>query len=199
MSRRGNKPPSSSGPGRGPLKAQTAVRVRLGAPDSLYGIFFHVVFLLVHLIPRYAWREQVADTLGRQDIQAARIMIERFIIKIELGYDEVRIWYRYPLGAGLGRGNEKEMLEAEPIERSLHDMDRESIQSIYELAPHLAEKPLPPRPPKPVNPRDLEIYRMHTEEKKTIRQIAEQYQLSEIRVWNICTAIRKSGIQPLEC
>jgi hypothetical protein len=26
------KPPSSSGPGRGPLKAQTAVRVRLGAP-----------------------------------------------------------------------------------------------------------------------------------------------------------------------
>jgi hypothetical protein len=27
-------PPSSSGPGRGPLKAQTAVRVRLGAFDS---------------------------------------------------------------------------------------------------------------------------------------------------------------------
>jgi hypothetical protein len=27
-------PPSSSGPGRGPLKAQTAVRVRLGASDS---------------------------------------------------------------------------------------------------------------------------------------------------------------------
>lgn len=89
----------------------------------------------------------MAATLGRQDIQAARIIIERFIIKIELDYDEVRIRYRYPLGAGLGRGDEKEMLEAESIERSLHDMDRKSIQSIYKLAPYLAEKPVPPRPP----------------------------------------------------
>lgn len=137
------------------------------------------------------WREQMADTLGRQDIQAARIIIERFIIKIELGYDEVRIRYRYPLGAGLGRGNEKEMLEAEPIERSLHDMDQKSIQSIYQLAPHLAEKPLLPRTPKPVNPRDVEIYRLHTVEKKTVRQLADMYQLSEIRVWNICTVINK--------
>jgi len=118
-------------------------------------------------------------------------MIERFITKIELGYDEVRIRYRYPLGAGLGRGNEKEMLQAEPIERSLHDMDKKSIQSIYQLAPHLAETPLPPRPPRPVNPRDVEIYRLHTAEKKTIRELSERYRLSEIRVWNICTAIRK--------
>ncbi len=133
----------------------------------------------------------MADTLGRQDIQASRTMIERFIIQIELGYDQVRIRYRYPLGAGLGRGNEKEMLEAEPIERSLHDMNQKSIQSIYKLAPHLAEKPLPPRKPRPVNPRDLEIYRLHTVEKKTIRQLAKIYRLSEIRVWNICTSIRK--------
>lgn len=154
---------------------------------------FHVVFLLFHLMPRYVWREQMVDMLGRQDIQAARIMIERFVIQIELGYDQARIRYRYPIGAGLGRGNEKEMLEAEPIERSLHDMDRKSIQSIYQLAPHLAEKPLPPRKPRSVNPRDLEIYRLHTVEKKTIRQLAEQYRLSEIRVWNICTAIRKQS------
>lgn len=31
-----NKPPSSSGPGRSPLKAQTAVRVRLGAPSKIH-------------------------------------------------------------------------------------------------------------------------------------------------------------------
>jgi len=147
----------------------------------------------------HAWREQMADTLGRQDIQAARIMIERFIIKVELGYDQVRIRYRYPLGAGLGRRDEKEMLEAEPIERSLHDMDQKSIQSIYKLAPHLAEKPLPPRKPRPVNPRDVEIYRMHTVEKKTIRQLASLYHLSEIRVWNICTSIRKQEEPPLNC
>jgi DNA invertase Pin-like site-specific DNA recombinase len=139
----------------------------------------------------HTWREQVADTLGWQDIQAARIIIERFIIKVELGYDEVLIRYRYPLGAGLGRGNEKEMLEAEPIERTLHDMDRKSIQSIYKLAPHLAEKPLPPRKPRPVNPRDLEIYRLHTVEKMTIRELSLQYNLSETRVWGICTTRKK--------
>jgi len=141
----------------------------------------------------HAWREQMTDTLGRQDIQAARIMIERFIIKIELGYDQVRIRYRYPLEASLGKGNEKEMLEAEPIERSLHDMDQKSNQSIHKLAPHLAEKPLPPRKPRPVNPRNVEIYRLHTVEKNTIRQLAEMYQLSEIRVLNICTAIKEQN------
>jgi len=130
-------------------------------------------------------------TLSRQDIQAARIMIERFIIKIEIGYDEVRIRYRYPLGASFGRGNEKEMLDAEPIERSLHNMDHKSIQSIYKLAPHLAEKPLPPRKPKPVNPRDLEICRLHSEEKMTIRELAGKYNLTMKSVWGICTRVRK--------
>lgn len=140
----------------------------------------------------HTWQEQMADTLGRQDIQAARIMIERFIIQIELGYDQVRIRYRYPLGAGLGRGDEKEMLEAEPIERSLHDMDRKSIQYIYyKFAPHLAEKPLHPQKPRPVNPRDREIYRLHTIEKKTIQELSNLFQLSEVRVWGICSGERK--------
>jgi len=139
----------------------------------------------------HAWRKEMAVTLARQDIQAARIMIERFIIKIELGYDEVRIRYRYPLGASLGMGNEKEMLEAEPIERSLHDMDKNSIQSIYNLAPHLEEKPLPPRKPRLVNPRDLEIFRLHTEENTTVRELAGKYNLTMKSIRGICTRIRK--------
>jgi len=72
-------------------------------------------------------------------------------------------------------GNEKEILEAEPIERSLHDMDLKSFQSIYELVPHLAEKPLLQRKPQPFNPRDLEIYRLFTVEKKTIWELAKMY------------------------
>ena len=139
----------------------------------------------------------MTDTLGRQDIQAARIMIERFIINIELGYDQIRIRYRYPLGAGLGRCSEKEILETEPIERSLHDMDRKSIQSIYKLAHHLAEKPLPPRKPRPINPRDLEIYRLHLEEKKTIRELAEKYNLTMKSVWGLCTRVRKHAFNNL--
>jgi DNA invertase Pin-like site-specific DNA recombinase len=81
------------------LESQLHARHLQLSPEALEEVF-------------HAWREQMTDTLGRQDIQAARIMIERFIIKIELGYDEVRIRYRYLLGAGLGRGNDKEMLEA---------------------------------------------------------------------------------------
>ena len=135
----------------------------------------------------------MTDSLGRQDIQAARVLIEQFIFKIELGYDQVRVRYRYPLEACLGgeKGRTKESLEAEPIERSLHDMDRKSIQSIYELAPHLAEKPLPPKPPQPIDPRNLEIYRLHSIEKKTIRELANTYGISMKRVWGICTQMRK--------
>jgi DNA invertase Pin-like site-specific DNA recombinase len=147
-----------------------------------------------------AWRGQVADSLGRQDLHAARVLIERFIFRIELGYDQMRIWYRYPLGPGLteqkGRGGET--LEAEPIECSLHDINRKSVQSIYDLAPHLADKPLLPRPPRPVNPRDVEIFRLHIVDKKTIRELSERFDLSEIRVWNICTAIRKREQLALE-
>jgi hypothetical protein len=76
----------------------------------------------------------------------------------------------------------------------LHDIDLKSIQSIYEFAPDLAEKPLPPRLPRPVNPRDMEIYRLHTSEKKTIRELANRYDISMKRVWGICTRMRKCGI-----
>ncbi len=48
---------------------------------------FHVVFLLFNLIDINAWREQMADTIDRQNIQAARIMIERVSIQIMLAID----------------------------------------------------------------------------------------------------------------
>jgi len=70
-------------------------------------------------------------------------------------------------------------------------MDPVSTQSICEFAPHLAAKPAQPRLPRPVNPRDLEIYQLHTGEKKTIRELSERFELSEIRVWGICTSVRK--------
>jgi hypothetical protein len=76
----------------------------------------------------------------------------------------------------------------------LHNIDCKSIQSIYELALHLAEKPLPLRLPRPVNPRDLEIFRLHTAEKKTIRELANKNGISMKRVWGICTRMRKCGI-----
>ena len=44
---------------------------------------------------------------------------------------------------------------------------------------------------------DLEIFRLHKEEKKTIHQLAKMHQLSEIRVWNIYIAIKKQELPPL--
>jgi predicted DNA-binding protein (UPF0251 family) len=55
----------------------------------------------------------------------------------------------------------------------------------------LVEKPAPPRLPRLVNPRDLEVYRLYTDEKKAIRELSKKFGLSEIRVWGICTAARK--------
>jgi hypothetical protein len=47
------------------------------------------------------------------------------------------------------------------------------------------------RPPRPVNPRDFEIYGLHNDEKKTIRELSVQFGLSETRLWGICTVVRK--------
>jgi hypothetical protein len=52
--------------------------------------FFYLTYRHIQLHPEaleevfHAWRDQMADTLGLQDIQAARIIIKRFIIEIEL-------------------------------------------------------------------------------------------------------------------
>jgi hypothetical protein len=70
-------------------------------------------------------------------------------------------------------------------------MDCKSIRSTYEGAHQLAEKPLPSRPAQPVNPRDLEVYRLHIVEKRTIRELAEKYDRTIKSVWGICTRVRK--------
>jgi len=50
------------------------------------------------------------------------------------------------------------------------------------------------KPPWPVNPRDLKIFRFRIAEKKKIRELANMYDISMKRVWGICTRIRKCGI-----
>jgi len=47
------------------------------------------------------------------------------------------------------------------------------------------------KPPRLVKPRNLEIYRLHTVEKKTIHELAECFVLSQIRIWGICKKTRK--------
>jgi hypothetical protein len=45
-------------------------------------------------------------------------------------------------------------------------MGRKNIQSVYNLSLHLVDKSLLPSSPRPVNLRDLDIYRLHIIEKK---------------------------------
>jgi hypothetical protein len=44
--------------------------------------------------------------------------------------------------------------------------------------------------PVPTNPRDVEIYRLHTEEMCTIPSLTEEFGLKEKSVWGICTRMR---------
>ncbi|MGA2505368.1 MAG: hypothetical protein ABSG01_14895 [Anaerolineales bacterium] len=51
----------------------------------------------------------------------------------------------------------------------------------------------------PIHPGDWEIHQLHTVEKKTIQELLRKYDLSEVRVWGICTALRKQAItKPLK-
>jgi len=68
-------------------------------------------------------------------------------------------------------------------------------EAVDAVQPNLhGEQRAAPRPPRLVNPRDLEIFRLHTVEKKTIRELANRYDISMKRVWGICTRMRKCGI-----
>ena len=46
--------------------------------------------------------------------------------------------------------------------------------------------------PIPINPCDVEIYHLHTEEKRTITWLAKEYGLKEKSIRGICAKVRKS-------
>ncbi len=129
-----------------------------------------------------------------EDIQAVRSILQQFISRIDADYDHIRIKYRYPLNAEvIGSVSRRELrsLKGEVIDEKLDDLPCEIIQSIFAIAPHLAPAPKKPKPEKPISPRDAEIYGLHTEEKRTIPSLAEEFGLKEKSVWGICTQVRK--------
>lgn len=119
------------------------------------------------------WRDRLLHDLQVQDIQAARAILQQLIVRIDMGYDHIRIFYRYPLSGGAPT------LEGDFIDQRLSDLPGACNQSMFEIAPHLAPVARPAKPPKPVNPRDAEIYRLHTEEKRTVSSLAEEFGLVE--------------------
>jgi hypothetical protein len=43
------------------------------------------------------WRGQFVEVKGANDPRALRSLLARFVVKIELGYRQGRIWYTYPI------------------------------------------------------------------------------------------------------
>jgi hypothetical protein len=139
------------------------------------------------------WRTQVITTLLNEDILAVRVFFKQFITRIEAGYDQVRIFYRYPLREFFGISNSSALraLEGACLEEQQSIITPEVAASVFEVAPYLAPRPVYHPPPVPTNPRDVEIYRLHTEEMRTIPSLAEEFGLKEKSIWGICTKIRK--------
>ena len=119
------------------------------------------------------WRRLVEEARSGGDIQAMKkILFPHFITRVELGYRRVRMHYAFPVD--LQQSQERAVFPAGVIETTF-DAKRRSR---------------PKRPPRPTSARDWEIYNRHMAG-ETIRALANQFGLSETRVWGICTKIRK--------
>jgi DNA invertase Pin-like site-specific DNA recombinase len=140
------------------------------------------------------WRHQVVTSLQKEDILAVRLIIKAFITRIDAGYDHVRIFYRYPIREfpGFSDSTSHQSLDGACLEEQQSTLTPDILASIFEIAPYLAPAPLYQPLPVPVNPRDVAIYRLHTEEKRTIPSLAKEFGLSEKRIWGICTKMRKT-------
>ena len=85
-----------------------------------------------------------------------------------------------------------QVLEGVFLEEQQSNLLTEVAASVFEVAPYLAPRPVYHPPPVYTNPRrDVEIYRLHTEEEHTIPTLANEYGLKEKSIWGICTKVRK--------
>ena len=94
---------------------------------------------------------------------------------------------------GISNSSALRALEGACLEDQQSTITPEVAASVFEVAPCLAPRPNYHLPPVPINPRDLEIYRLRTEEMRTIPSLAEEFWLKEKSVWGICTKMRKLG------
>ncbi len=163
------------------LENQQAASVLEISPDALQIVFDD-------------WRSRILHDLQMQDIQSVRTILQNFISRIEAGYDDVRIFCRYPLNPDMTINQKHSAwvtMDGESIEQHFSELSQDAVQSIFEIAPHLMPAPRKPRAKKPIKPRDLEIYRRHTDEQQTVPSLAKEYNLSEKSIWGICTRVRK--------
>lgn len=123
------------------------------------------------------WRGQIEAASQSGDVRVLRdLLFPRFITKVELGYDTARIWYSFPLDA----------LTSASIRGATATG---SIQTTFMIEGKKTRQHLKSGPKGP-SERDMQIYELH-KAGKTARELAEQFGLSEMRVWGICWKIKK--------
>ena len=135
------------------------------------------------------WKNQVIEKLEVGNIIAARNILKSFILRIDASYTKIKIQYSYPLN-NTHRDKAGVQLEDISLDIKKSNITDKEIHSIIELVPHLQKAPRKKSPWSP-SPRDREIYQRHTEEKRTVRDLALEYKLSEKSIWGICTHVRK--------
>ena len=128
------------------------------------------------------WRGKIETASQAGDIRVLRsLLFPRFITKVELGYDRARMWYSFPL----------DVLSPAVA----HGMAAAGSILVLFTANANKTRRRQKSEPRPPSERDVQIYELH-KAGKTVCELAEQFGLSEKRVWGICTAMRKAS--PIE-
>ena len=117
------------------------------------------------------WRGKIEAASQAGDIRVLRnLLFPRFITKVELGYDQARVWYSFPLEGSKGVVVKGEMMaEFAEVKRSRRKLESE---------------------PKGPSERDLRIYELHKGGKSTC-ELAEQFGLSKSAIRGICWRLGK--------
>lgn len=124
-----------------------------------------------------AWIDKIQKPLpqDKANIRAFRdFLFPRFVSKIELGYDVAKIWYAYPF--------EDYQAGRVPVTVGSFQISLPQIKYSRKKRKRVHHSP---------SERDLKIYRLHVDEHVKVKTLAQQFGLSEKRIWSICTAVRK--------
>ena len=145
------------------------------------------------------WRTAHYKTLrggaGHNSIQA---IVKNFTRGIEVGYHQMRLYSSYPVDLQKGVIVSPSDIHKTVFWRVTNNMPveidlRASGKASLKMLERLIAKPEKPKKQIPLHPceRDMEVFRLHTQEKISTNILAEQYGLSQIRIRTICTDVRK--------
>jgi DNA invertase Pin-like site-specific DNA recombinase len=139
------------------------------------------------------WKDRFSKVLRENDEpDAVRRIVNNFTSGIEVGYSRLRLHSCYPVDlnkevivspTNIRKTKYWFLTSITPVEIDLRASGKTSLKKMKEM---LTEKPT--RLP---SERDRGIYRGYAQEKTPVKVLADQYQLSQTRIWAICAAVRR--------